>query len=226
MSRVLELLQAVARHELGKLAFCELAQVTDVQAGDGASALTVGVRLVDSDVTLARVPVATALTGAAALPRVDDVVLVVFPRGDLATPVVLAQLYTADRRPPTFTADEAALSWPGDADDPDARAVRVSVRAGDGDRKVVVELGGDKDARVELRDGVVELTAGGVQVRLDHTSSSDGKVSVKAGGTRIELAQDGDVTIEAVGKLTLKATQVEIEADTKVKISGQIVELN
>jgi uncharacterized protein involved in type VI secretion and phage assembly len=226
VSRVLELLQAVARHEQGKRAFCELAQVTGVQAGDAASALTVDLRLVDTDLALAQVPVATGLTGAAALPRVDDVVLVVFPRGDLATPVVLAQLYTADRRPPTFAADEATLSWPGDATDPEAKAVRLSVRAGDEGRVVVIELGGDRDARVEVRDGAVELSAGGASVRIDHSSSSDGKVSLQAGGTRIELAQDGDLKIEAAGKLILKGTQVEIEGDTKVKVAGQVVELN
>ena len=77
-----------------------------------------------------------------------------------------------------------------------------------------------------ISDGLIRCDAGGVQLKLSHSSSSDGKAEISAGGTKIQLAQDGDLTIEAVGELKLKATTVKIEGDTQVTINGQIVGIN
>jgi phage baseplate assembly protein gpV len=226
VSRVAEVIQAMARHEAERRTFCELAVVTSTFDGaDGDDTHSVSVRLKDSGVPLTRLPLATTLTGAAALPRTGDVVLVLFPRGDLGSGVVIGQVYSDERRPPDFDRDEAVLVWPGDAADPESEAVDLRLRGGE-EREAALTLGGSKDARARLRDGVIELIAGGVEVRLAHSSSSDGKVTLAAGGTSITLEQDGDVTVEAVGTLTLKATKVVIEGDTQVVLNGQVVEIN
>lgn len=227
MSRVAEVLQAISRHEAERLLTCELAVVTSsFDDADGPDSHTVSVRLKDSGLALQRVPMASALTGGAALPRAGDVVLVLMPRGDLSSAVAIAQVYSDERRPPVFSRDEAALVWPGDAADPETEAVDVRVRADGSERALSVTLGGDQDALLSVRDGTVELTAGGVQVKLAHSSSSDGTVEIAAGGTRVQLAQDGDLTIEAAGTLKLKGVAVEIEADSQLTLNGQTVGIN
>lgn len=228
MSRVANLLQAIARHEIAARPACELAVVTSVfdTTDDGDDGQSVSLKLKDSGLPIPRVPVATALTGAAALPRVGDVVVVLFPRGDLASAVVIGQLYSDQRRPPKFVKDEAALSWPGDADDPDKKAVRVSVKADGAARQLEVSLGGDLDARFTVADGAITLASGGVKLTLRHSSGSDGTVEVTAGGSSVTLAQDGDVTVQSAGTLTLKGKKVQIDGDTEVKVNGQTVEIN
>lgn len=227
MSRALAALQAIARHEVDRRLICELGEVTSVfDGGDGAGAQSISVTLKDAGLPLTRVPMATGLTGLAALPRIGDLVLVLFPRGDLGSAVAVAQVYSDQRRPPTFTRDEAALVWPGDSDDPDTKAVRISVSADGSDRKVSVTLGGDLDASLTVSDGAVELVAGGVSFRLHHGSGSDGTIELAAGGTKMNLAQDGDLKIESQGTLTLKGNKVAIEGDTQVTINGQTVEIN
>ena len=227
MSRVVNVVKAIARHELHRYPACELAVVTSVFDGeDGDDTLSVSIQLKDTALSIPRVPVMVGLTGLAALPRVGDVVLVLFPRGDLASAVVVGQVYSEKRRPPEFVRDEIKLSWPGDADDPDTDAIKVSVLGTSGERTVEIALGGDSDAKVTIKEGEIQLAAGGVQVKLAHGSSSDGTVEVSGGGTSIILAQDGDLTLESKGTLTLKANKVAIESDTQIKVNGQTVEIN
>ncbi len=227
MSRLAESLAALARHEIERRSFCELAVVTSTFPGteenDGQS---VSVQLKDSGLTIPRVPVAVTLTGAGALPREGDVVVVLFPRGELASPVVVAQVYSDQRRPPKFERDEAKLVWPGDVDDPDAKAVQVSIKVAGDARTLSVTLGGDKDAALTLTDGALTLTAGGVRLELSHSSGSDGRVELSAGSTKIVLEQDGDLSLETSGTLKLKGAEVKIEGDTSVKVNGQTVEIN
>jgi phage baseplate assembly protein gpV len=227
VSRVIETLKAIARHEVNRRPWCELGVVTsNFDDGDGADSHTVTVKLKDSGVTVPRLPVASFATGAAALPRQGDVVVVAIPRGDLASAVVVGQVYSDQRRPPVFTRDEVAIVWPGDVDDPEAEAVDLRIRADGSSRSLIVALGGNKDATVTVADGSIQLLAGGVEVKLSHSSSSDGKVSISGGGTKIDLAQDGDVTIQAAGTLKLKASSIKVEGDSSVTINGQTVGIN
>ena len=227
MSRVIEILKAIARHEVNRRPWCELGVVTsNFDDGDGADSHTVSVKLKDSGVALPRVPVASFATGAAALPRQDDVVVIAMPRGDLASAVVVGQVYSEKRRPPQFTRDEVAIVWPGDAGDPDKDAVDFRIKADGSSRSLTILLGGSKDAKLTVSDGAIQLLAGGVEVKLTHSSSSDGAVSIAGGGTKIELAQDGDVSIEATGALKLKASSIKIDGDTSVTINGQTVGIN
>lgn len=227
MSRLVDIVGAIARHEAERRPICELAVVTsNFDDADGPDSHTVSVEMKDTGLTLPRVPVMSGLTGAAALPRQGDLVLVLLPRGDLTSAVVLGPVYSDERRPPVHSRDEAVLVWPGDADDPEAEAVDIRVLADGSSRAVTVALGGDKDALLTVEDGAVSLTAGGATARVSHSSGSDGVVELAAGGTRVELKQDGDLTIESTAKLVLKASSVEIEGQASVKINGQIVEVN
>jgi phage baseplate assembly protein gpV len=227
MSRLGESLSALARHELAKRSFCELAVVTSSFPGsDENDGQTVSIQLKDSGLAIPRVPVAVGLTGLGALPREGDVVVVLFPRGELASPIVVAQVYSDQRRPPTFERDEVKLVWPGEVDDPEAKAVQVSIKVVDGERTMSVTLGGDKDASVTVTEGKLTLVAGGVKFELSHSSDTDGRVELSAGGTKVVLEQDGDLSLETSGTLKLKGAEVTIEGDTSVKVNGQTVEIN
>jgi hypothetical protein len=116
--------------------------------------------------------------------------------------------------------------WPGDVEDPEKEAVDIRVFSDGSKRSFTVALGGDKDALMSVSDGSIDLTAGGVQLKISHSSDSDGTVDVTAGGTKISVAQDGDLSIEAAGTLKLKAPTIKIEGDTEVKINGQTVDIN
>ena len=227
MSRLANVVGAIARHEALRRPVCELAVVTsNFDDADGPDSHTVSVEFKDTGLALPRVPVMSGITGAAALPRQGDLVLVLLPRGDLSSAVVLGPVYSDDRRPPVHSRDEVALVWPGDADDAEADAVDMRVLADGSKRAVTVMLGGDKDAKLSIEDGAISLTAGGATAKFSHSSGSDGVAELAAGGTRIELKQDGDLTIESATKLVLKATSVEMEGQSQIKINGQIVEIN
>jgi phage baseplate assembly protein gpV len=227
MSRVVEVLQAIARHEANQHPYCELGVVTsNFDDDDGSDSHSVSVKLKDSGLAINRIPLASTISGMAALPRQGDVVLVLMPRGDLSSAIAIGQVYSDERRPPTFTRDEAALVWPGDVEDPEKEAVDIRVFSDGSKRSFTVALGGDKDALMSVSDGSIDLTAGGVQLKISHSSDSDGTVDVTAGGTKISVAQDGDLSIEAAGTLKLKAPTIKIEGDTEVKINGQTVDIN
>lgn len=227
MSRIAHILQAMARHEVDRKPFIEFAVVTSVFDDEsGPDAHTINVKLKDSGLPITKIPVATLVSGAAHLPRVGDVVVLAFPRGDLGSAVMVAQVYSDERRPPPLTRDEIGLSWPGDSDDPETKAVSLRIRADGSDRELAVTLGGDKDAALRVADGLIELRSGGATIEISHSSSSDAAIELSAGGTRVRLDQDGDLTLESSANVTIKGRQVAIEGETQVSINGQIVEIN
>ena len=57
-------------------------------------------------------------------------------------------------------------------------------------------------------------------------SQSDRKLTVTVGDTGMTFADGTGVTVNGGSKLTLKATEIAIEGDVKVKVKGSMVELN
>jgi uncharacterized protein involved in type VI secretion and phage assembly len=200
--------------------------VTSVFDGDGADAQTASVTLKDTGLAVPRVPIAATMSGEVALPRVGDMVLVLFPRGDLGSALIAGLVYSDKRRPLDVKRDEAAVQWPSGTDDPDGKTVRMSMTGGDAARGFSITLSGDLDAKLTVTDGALELTSGKVKLRLAHGSDSDGTIDITAGQTSVRVAQDGDVSIESAGTLTLKGSKVNIAGDTEVKVNGQTVEIN
>jgi phage baseplate assembly protein gpV len=227
MSRLIEMLRAIIRHEMKGRTFCEFGMVDSVfDKGSGDDAHSVSVTLKDSGLALPRIPLASGCSGMSVLPRQGDLVLVVMPRGDLSSAVALSQVYSEKRRPPQGTADEAVLVWPGDTDDADNKAIDLRISSDGTTRSFTIKLGGNKDATFTVSDGSITLKAGGVQVAVTHSSSSDGQVEISAGGTTITAKQDGDCTVQSAGTLKLKGASVKIEGDTDVTINGQTVGIN
>jgi uncharacterized protein involved in type VI secretion and phage assembly len=222
MSRVVSLLGALAQHEVARQPTCELGVVVDVSDSAGPSPHTIDVRLPARDLSLPKIPFASGLSGFAALPRVGDIVLVLFLYGDLNHAVAVGNIYSSARTPPQFDKDEALFSFPGDAEEDPGKTIEIRLSVKDG-RKVKIALGGSQDTSLTLEDGKIALVAGDVSVTF---AEQETKLDVAVGDTKMSFANGQGVTIDGGTKITLKATQIAIEGDAKVAIKGAMVELN
>lgn len=223
MSQIVQLMGSVARHQTHARATCELGSVIAVTDGtDPDLGHSIDVRLKDSGVDLPKVPMVSGASGMALLPRIGDLVLVLFPRGDLGSAVAIGQLYSGDRRPPAFTQDQALFRFPGDKADSDEDSIELKLDVSSG-RTVTIALGGPRDTRLVMADGEITLLTGKVEVVM---KEQDGSVRMTVGDGSIKMQDGGGITIESAGKLTLKATEIALEADARVTVKGALVELN
>src|SRR6266496_5396423 len=147
MSDMIEVLRAIVRDELARRSSPQLGVVTSLFPHDSGSSdgnHQVNVKLRDSGVELQRVPVVVGRLGLSMLPKVDELVLVVFVNGDFNAPIVVGSVYDESVRPPEAKAEEVVY-MPTDADDSSIR--RVHMELGNGslitfdDEKLTVQLG-------------------------------------------------------------------------------------
>lgn len=209
----------IARHEAKARAIAGAGVVTNVHPADGAApdyAATVEMR--DTGLVLPRVPIAAGVLGAVAIPAVGELVVVVFLEGDHNAPVIVGRLYHPDQNPPQHAEGQIVLALPSGADEP---KLRLDV---EGDKPAIkLELPGG-EVTVEINEQQVQLKVG--EITLTVTSSGGGRAEIAAGGAKITLKKDGDISVETSGKLQFKATEIELSGSAKVKISGGQVEVN
>lgn len=226
MQDIVHTIRRIARHEAQQRWIAALAVVKAVHGANGEASHACTVALRESGLVLPRVPIATGLIGSVALPRENDLVLVVFAEGDLHAPVVVGRLYSEEVAPPAHGPGEVVSVLPGDETDATKRIeLRVNT-PGDGSRQISLTLDGEPKVTLTIADGEILLAAGDARLRLAQSGGSDGAAEIKVGGNRVHVAQNGDVTLEAEGKLRLKAAQIEIVGDAAVKITGQSVDIN
>ena len=142
------LIQTIVRDELASFRVAELAIVTEVfphaDPGD-TNNYACSVKLRDTGLELQRVPVATGRVGLAAIPNVDDLVLLAFVGGSIHGPVIVGRLYNDVDRPPAAKAKECVYESV-DAAESGLRRVALTFPNGNtlllDDDHVVVETGG------------------------------------------------------------------------------------
>lgn len=224
--QIVHTIQQIARHEAQQRWGANLGVVTSVHGGNGASDYACTVALRELGIVLPRVPIATGVIGAAALPRENDLVLVVFAGGDIHAPVVVGRLYNEVVAPPKNGPGELVVSLPGDETASD-KLMELRVKTpGDGTRSATLTLDGQVPITLTVDDDGLKVAVGEARLTVKQTSSSDGSVEVKVGDAKITVSQNGDLALEAGGKLTLKGASVEIAGDSEVKINGQTVNIN
>jgi len=224
--RMVQTIRSIARDEDARLWHAALGVVTSVYGRDGDSAHSCTVELRETGIVLPRVPIAVGALGFAALPREGDLVLVAFTGGDVHAPFVIGRLYDENVTPPTHAPGELVFSLPGGQDASD-QAVRLTVKTpGDGTRSAQLVLDGSVKVELEVSDDGIRLQTQDARLELTQSGSSDAKAELDVGSGRIVLEGNGDVSVEAQGTLTLKATKVEISGDATVKIAGQTIDLN
>lgn len=198
---LVSIIRAIVDDRLRGLRSAELATVTEIHphAADGdMNNAECDVRLRDSGLVLKRVPVATQRVGAAAIPALDDLVLVQFLNFDLGAPVITARLYNDKDRPPVGKGAEFVYVSP-DAASGDVRRLHLEFPNGN---------------TVTLRDDGVTLAMGTTTLSVKH----DGDVKVDAGRREITLvAGSNSVTLSSSGA-------VKVAAQTRVTVDAPMIE--
>lgn len=148
---------------------------------------------------------AGAKRGAVWLPEHDDEVLVAFEQGDFRRPVVIGGLWNGQDAPPPYETDRGTLK---------ARAFISRL----GHRIALHDADDASSIELASADGSLTLV-------LDQSS---GEIAIKAaGGSKIAISAEGDLSIEARGKLTLSGQQgVELTSPQTTTVKGQMVQLN
>lgn len=223
MSTIVHTLQEIVRHEMRRLRVCELGIVEAVYPhSDGGDDDNYGcdVRLKNSGLLLKRVPVLTGHIGSVAVPNVGDLVLLAFDKGDVNQPVLLGRLYNEKARPPLNNPDELIFRLPlAEADDKTIKTAVRNLKGNNPPREILVEM--PPKITVRISDGTVRAIAGKTEMKLDQPDGGGGTVTVLAGRTKITMNQDGDVTVEAAGSMSLKANGDLSLQGASVKIKGQ-----
>ena len=202
MSSLIDMLREIIRQEIDAKMSPELGLVLEVFPGDGGEGNhQADVRLRVSGLTLRRVPVAVARPGVSLLPRVGDPVVVMFLEGDLAQPVIVGSIYSADLQPPE-AGEFDAVYMPPDDEDSGVRRVHLETPSG---------------GTVTLDDETLTVTLGGTEMVIEQ----DGAVTVKA--SEITMSADGDITLDAGGNVAISAGQdVKIEGQMNVEAKGGV----
>lgn len=207
----------IARHEVEQRMSVDIAQVTSTSSVDGT--FTCGVQTRAMGLPLKAVPIAVGVLGFASLPEVGDLVVVVFAGGDIHSPVIVGRLYDDETKPPENKPGEMVLVRPQGTES-GSSTLDVVLKAGDDGRSLKITLAGKVEAIVD--EEKISLVAGDAELVLD----SGGEATVKVGSdASLVLKKNGDVAIKG-NKLSLKATEIEIAGDAKVKVTGQTLELN
>lgn len=224
MSTIVETIQEIVRHELRRVRVADLGLVEAVYPhSDNGDSDNYGcdVRLKNSGLLLKRVPIATGHIGTVAIPNVGDLVLLTFDKGDVNQPIVIGRLYNDGDRPPLNNSDEVIFRLPlAEADDKTIKAAVRNIQDNSPPREILVEM--PPKITLRITDGTVRATAGKTEMTLDQPDGSGGKVTVIAGRTKITMNQDGDVTVEAAGAMTLKAKRDLTLQGQNVKIKGRM----
>lgn len=206
MSTLINTLQQIIRHEIRTLHITELGLVEAVYPhSDGSDGDNYGcdVRLKNNDLLLRRVPVATGHIGTVAIPNVGDLVLLAFDKGDANQPIIIGRLYNNIDRPPLNNPNEVIFRLPlAAADDETIKAAIRNINGQAEPREMIVEM--PPQITVRISDGAVRATAGDTEMILDQPHSSGGRVTVLSGRSKIVMNQDGDVSVEALGNLSVK----------------------
>lgn len=215
---IVELLRTIVRAELARTFVLEIGLVTRTHphaSGGDKENYACDVRLRDTGLELKAVPVATQRIGLAAIPNVDDLVLVAFVRGDVHGAVIIGRLYNDVDRPPVAGDQEWVYVCP------DA--------ASSGVRRAYFEFPNGNKATLDDDQLVLELGATKLTVKNggDVELASAAKVTIKASGD-MKLEAGGNLALEAGGSLGLKAAtdakleglSVAIKAQTSAELKG------
>lgn len=219
MSELVDILRDIVRQEMAARRTPELAIVTAVFPGDGSEGNhQADVRLRESGLTLLRVPVAVARPGLSVLPREGDPVVVVFLGGDVAQPVVLGSVHSAQEQPPEAGPLEVVYV-PSDAQESGVRRLHVETPSGGmvtlDDETLVAELGGS--TLTINQDGDIEIAAAGNLVL-----TAGGDVTIEA-GTAIEAKAGTDAKIEASVAFEAKGVTAKVEGSATADLKAGLI---
>ncbi len=199
---LVETMRGIAQKELQKLHMPALGVVTSIFLHSSESDkdnYECNVRLKNTDIELRRVPVATQCIGLAGIPRVGDLVMVVFVNGDINAPIITGRLYNDEDRPPLNNAEEIVYVPP--------------YKANSNVRRIYLEF--PQGMIFKITDDEVDIKAGDTKVVVhrngDVVIESKANVNVKA---------DGDATLQSKGNMTIRGAAVKIESKNDLSLES------
>ena len=210
----------IAKHEASAQPVVAVGRVVGQFESAGAGTdYAVSVELRDTGLSLPRVPIATGLSGFASLPEVDELVVVLFANADYHAPIVVGRLYNPSIPAPEHAPGEIALHLPAGTTASDAK-LNFTIKGDEPN----IEMKAAPDVEVSIDGEQIGLAAGGIRLVL--TSAGGGSAKLEAGGSVVTIKQDGDISFESPGKLTIKATDIELQGSASVKVKGATVDIN
>ena len=143
--------------------------------------------------------------GSVVVPEVGDEVLVAFEHGDLRRPYLIGGLFNGQDRPPEGTVPTI--------DESSGKVIRRDFFSRTGHRLSFTEKEGSAEGiLLKTSDGkyVLEMSKTNHKITL----SAEGEIEIDATGS------PGNITIKAVGDMSLKGRKVTVKADSGVEIDG------
>lgn len=198
------MIRAIVADELSRRATPQLGVVTAVHSRDSDSSDNnhqVNVRVPAAGVELQRVPVAVDRSGRSCLPRIDDLVVLLFVDGDMQGPVVVGTVYDSATRPPVAKPAENVYESPDDEES--------------GIRRFAAKL--PSGVEIVLDDSLLTMTMGSTEIVVE----ADGDVTVKSAG-KLTIEAQSDVSIEGQGNIAIKAQgKLDLTAGMAATLEGQ-----
>jgi uncharacterized protein involved in type VI secretion and phage assembly len=188
-------------------------------------------------VELREVPFATQFIGLAGIPKIGDLVILIFVNGDINAPIVVGRLYNDEDRPPINNPEEIVYVPPYKTNSQARRIYlefpqgmilkitdeEVDVKAGD--TKVIIARNGDvtiesKANVIVMAEGDASLKSKGNLVIAGDTVKIESKKDMNLNsGSAFKLKSDADVEFKA-------SAGMNVEASAQLKIKGATVNIN
>ncbi len=147
------------------------------------------------------------------VPEVNDEVLIAFQMGDISRPIVIGSLWNTKDKPPHDMDDKNNIR-------------KMTSRAGhqlefdDTDQGGQVRIKTNKGSHLTLNDKEDTIQLNDKNGQMTITIKGGSQVEIKAGSNKITLTQQGDVKIESQKAVSIKSTQVTLEATAALKLKG------
>ncbi len=206
---IVETIRVVAQKEITKVHLPTLGLVTSIFPHSGASDkdnYECNVRLKNTELELRKVPISTQCIGLAGIPRVGDLVVVVFIDGDINAPIVTGRLYNDEDRPPLNNAEEIVYVPPYNTN-PKVRRIYVEFPQG---------------IILKVTDDEVDIKAGKTKIVI----ARDGDVLIES-KANVNVLADGDASLKSKGNFTITGASVKIESDQDMNLkSGTDLKVN
>ncbi len=213
MASIIDVVKKIVQHELKKIRIGELGVVTSIfphSAEDDNNNYECNVQLKNSRVNnaeleLRKVPIATGIIGAAAIPNVGDLVLVSFVHGNINQPIITARLYNDEDRPPICNSNEIIQRLPlANEDNETIKLEMRNIPENNPPREALLEMP-DK-TRVKISDSQILTQVNQTRIGIRQPAESDGSITIESGKSKVKINQDGDITVESEGQMTLTAS--------------------
>ncbi len=227
MSDIVGIIRSIVKEELKSHRTTELGVVTKLYShasGGDKNNYACNVMLKDTGLELQNVGIVTSRIGGAAIPDVDDLVLVQFIGGDINSSVVTGRVYDDKSRSPVASEKEYVYICPHDKDS-SVRRIYLEFPNGNtlllNDDKLEIKIG--KSTLTVKNSGDVVITSNGkleLEANGDITISSKGKISIEASsdinldGTNINIKSKAQTSVEAGATATLKGAMVSLKGMT------------